>query len=71
MPNLEDGTLYYIVQGTISEEFKSIEKLNKAIEKIKSRKRKPILPFSKLPIRIVVKEQSVSWFELDEWKEEG
>ncbi len=68
MPNLKNGTFYYLVQGVWSKEFTSIEKLNKTIENIKSQRRKTILPFSKLPIRVVVKKQEVSWFELGEWK---
>ena len=68
MTNLKNGTLYYIVTGFISKEYDSIEELNKAVEKIKS-KRKTILPTFKY--RVVVKKQEVSWFELDEWRDKN
>ena len=68
MDNLKNGTLYYIVTEFISREYDSIEELNKAVEKIKS-KRKTILPTFKY--RVVVKKQEVSWFELDEWRDKN
>lgn len=65
MTNLQNGTFYYLVQGILSKEYESVEELNKAIEKIRGRKRKP---FFSVPYRIVVKKTEVSWFELGEWK---